>query len=126
MPPHDDAASVQGDAVAIGYQSVNGDVEMEETSENVQDVRENESTIGRVDISVETEDDKPINKSTFLDFLTSPVVTLLIGKDQQTILRAHQALLSQSPYLDGICQTFVSDGSVRIFSKILMMSALSF
>ena len=50
----------------------------------------------------------------FLNYLMSPVVTLLIGGDSQTLLSAHQALLTQSPYFQEICTGFVDDGSVSI------------
>lgn len=50
---------------------------------------------------------------TFASYLMSPIVTLLIGSSEnQTILTAHQSLLSQSPYFDEICKVFVDDGSV--------------
>lgn len=49
----------------------------------------------------------------FVDYLTSPIVTLIVGRDErETILTAHQALLNLSPYLKGICDNFTDDGSV--------------
>lgn len=49
----------------------------------------------------------------FVDYLTSPIVTLIVGKDsKETILSAHQALLTTSPYFKGLCDNFTDDGSV--------------
>ena len=48
----------------------------------------------------------------FLNYLMSPIVTLLIGQESQTLLSAHQALLTQSPYFQEICTGFVDDGTV--------------
>lgn len=49
----------------------------------------------------------------FADYLTSPVVTLIVGRDDsETILTAHQALLTLSPYFKGLCDNFTDDGSV--------------
>lgn len=50
---------------------------------------------------------------TFISYLTSPVVTLIVGSaESETILTAHQALLVQSPYFADICGAFADDGSV--------------
>ncbi|KAK3681619.1 hypothetical protein B0T22DRAFT_485100 [Podospora appendiculata] len=47
-------------------------------------------------------------------YLTSPIVTLLIGTgDNETILTAHQSLLVQSPYFAEACAEFIDDGSPR-------------
>lgn len=49
----------------------------------------------------------------FADYLTSPVVTMIVGKgDSETILTAHQALLTLSPFFKGVCDNFTDDGSV--------------
>ncbi|KAH6654296.1 hypothetical protein BKA67DRAFT_274554 [Truncatella angustata] len=50
----------------------------------------------------------------FIDYLKSPVVTLLVGNSGiETILTAHQALLLQSPYFVEACAAFSNDGSPR-------------
>ncbi|KAH6838518.1 hypothetical protein B0I37DRAFT_358274 [Chaetomium sp. MPI-CAGE-AT-0009] len=50
----------------------------------------------------------------FLQYLSSPVVTLLIGTgDNETILTAHQGLLVRSPYFADACAAFTDDGSPR-------------
>ena len=51
-------------------------------------------------------------RTSFASYLMSPVVTLLIGSGDQSILTAHQALLTQSPYFEEACSSFVDDGSV--------------
>ncbi|TGJ83150.1 hypothetical protein E0Z10_g5638 [Xylaria hypoxylon] len=53
-------------------------------------------------------------RTTFISYLTSPVVTLIVGSDEnETILTAHQALLLQSPYFADVCAAFADDGSPR-------------
>lgn len=48
----------------------------------------------------------------FIDYLTSPVVTLIVGNgEQETFLTAHQGLLAQSPYFQAQCDAFADDGS---------------
>lgn len=60
-------------------------------------------------------DDPPASRITFLQYLTSPIVTLLIGSGEtETILTAHQGLLVQSPYFAEACGEFADDGSVCI------------
>lgn len=52
-------------------------------------------------------------RTTFISYLTSPVVTLIVGTaESETILTAHQALLVQSPFFADICGAFADDGSV--------------
>ncbi|KAH8909342.1 hypothetical protein BR93DRAFT_389816 [Coniochaeta sp. PMI_546] len=53
-------------------------------------------------------------RTTFIQYLTSPVVTLLVGHgDNETILTAHQSLLTQSPFFAEACAEFANDGSPR-------------
>lgn len=50
---------------------------------------------------------------TFISYLTSPIVTLLVGTgESETILTAHQGLLTLSPYFKEACAQFSDDGSV--------------
>lgn len=59
------------------------------------------------------EDEVP-ERVSFVSYLASPIVTLLVGRDEeQTVLSAHQALLEKSPYLKVRCCDFVNDGSPR-------------
>ena len=59
------------------------------------------------------EDLAPPERVTFLQYLSSPVVTLLIGSgEKETILTAHQGLLVRSPYFADACAEFADDGSV--------------
>lgn len=49
----------------------------------------------------------------FIDYLTSPIVTLIVGSgENETVLTAHQALLTQSPFFRDECDRFTDDGSV--------------
>lgn len=51
----------------------------------------------------------------FIDYLKSPMVTLLVGDgDKSAILTAHQALLQQSPYFAEACSAFDDDGSASL------------
>lgn len=52
-------------------------------------------------------------RTTFISYLTSPVVTLIVGSgENETILTAHQGLLVQSPFFAEACAAFTNDGSV--------------
>ncbi|KAH7188161.1 uncharacterized protein B0J16DRAFT_88472 [Fusarium flagelliforme] len=95
-----------------------GDVEMTETNtqetaaENSQDVEgEQVENADETVLTVESEVVEP--RITFANYLMSPIVTLLIGSGDQSILSAHQGLLTQSPYFKDICDAFVEDGSPR-------------
>ncbi|KAF3769462.1 hypothetical protein M406DRAFT_245725 [Cryphonectria parasitica EP155] len=53
-------------------------------------------------------------RTPFIDYLTSPVVTLIVGSElNETTLTAHQSLLIQSPYFQVQCDNFSDDGSPR-------------
>ncbi|CAJ2507080.1 Uu.00g082660.m01.CDS01 [Anthostomella pinea] len=53
-------------------------------------------------------------RTTFISYLSSPVVTMLVGSGEtETILTAHQALLTQSPFFADACASFADDGSPR-------------
>ncbi|KAI8962825.1 hypothetical protein F5Y11DRAFT_321752 [Daldinia sp. FL1419] len=53
-------------------------------------------------------------RASFINYLISPVVTLVVGNGEtETILSAHQALLTQSPFFFDACAAFTDDGSPR-------------
>ncbi|EXF86492.1 hypothetical protein CFIO01_10710 [Colletotrichum fioriniae PJ7] len=53
-------------------------------------------------------------RTTFVSYLSSPVVTLLVGQgESEAIVTAHQALLVQSPFFKEACAEFSDDGSPR-------------
>ncbi|PKS10129.1 hypothetical protein jhhlp_001879 [Lomentospora prolificans] len=53
-------------------------------------------------------------RTSFISYLTSPIVTLLVGNgDSGAILTAHQALLTKSPFFEEACAAFTEDGSPR-------------
>lgn len=63
--------------------------------------------------------DAPSPRITFVQYLSSPVVTLLVGSgENETILTAHQGLLMQSPYFAAACAEFANDGSVCLSSSL--------
>ncbi|KLO89528.1 uncharacterized protein LW93_1587 [Fusarium fujikuroi] len=95
-----------------------GDVEMSETQntqdtapEATQEGEENENAHNTELPFANSEIAEP--RVTFANYLMSPIVTLLIGSGDQSILSAHQGLLRQSPYFKDICDRFVEDGSPR-------------
>lgn len=84
-----------------------GDVEMGEG-----DGGESAGNEGAVLPFAEGGDSDP--RTTFISYLTSPVVTLIVGSaENETILTAHQALLIQSPFFADACAAFADDGSPR-------------
>lgn len=57
-------------------------------------------------------DDLPA-RTTYIDYLKSPVIGLLVGQgDEQALLTAHQGLLNQSPWFAEACARFSDDVSV--------------
>ncbi|KAI0018994.1 hypothetical protein F4780DRAFT_470698 [Xylariomycetidae sp. FL0641] len=53
-------------------------------------------------------------RTTFISYLASPVVTMIVGGgENETILTAHQGLLTQSPFFAEACAAFTDDGSPR-------------
>jgi hypothetical protein len=53
----------------------------------------------------------------YVDYLKSPVIGLLVGQgDEQALLHAHQGLLTQSPWFADACARFSDEFSVRGFS----------
>jgi hypothetical protein len=52
-------------------------------------------------------------RTTYIDYLKSPVIGLLVGNGgDQALLTAHQALLTQSPWFADTCAKFSDDVSV--------------
>ncbi|KAI0392922.1 hypothetical protein F5Y17DRAFT_332258 [Xylariaceae sp. FL0594] len=82
-----------------------GDVEMIEGEEV-------ESGTGPVLPFAEGGETEP--RTSFTSYLMSPVVTLIVGSgENETILTAHQGLLTQSPFFAQACAAFADDGSPR-------------
>lgn len=66
------------------------------------------------ELSVVKGDDTIVPRTSFLQYLASPIVTLLVGNgDNEQILTAHQALLTQSTFFAEQCAEFTDDGSAR-------------
>ena len=58
-------------------------------------------------------EDPPKPRIGYLQYLASPIVTLLVGGgDNEHVLAAHQALLTQSTWFAQQCAEFTNDGSV--------------
>ena len=59
-------------------------------------------------------------RTTFVQHLASPIVTLLVGSsDTETILTAHQGLLTQSTFFAEACADFADDGSVSQCRRLI-------
>lgn len=54
-------------------------------------------------------------RPTYIDYLRSPVIGLLVGQgDEQALLTAHQALLTTSPWFADACAKFSDELSVSV------------
>ncbi|KAL8682292.1 MAG: hypothetical protein Q9186_001661 [Xanthomendoza sp. 1 TL-2023] len=77
-----------------------GDVEMQGDDEGAEVVEVGENNGG--DAAADggaAEEEKPAQRVTFIDYLKSPMIELLIGNgNAQTLLMAHKALLTKSPF----------------------------
>ncbi|KAL8973665.1 MAG: hypothetical protein Q9197_002092 [Variospora fuerteventurae] len=97
--------------ISGGNPPVEADVEME-GGEDGPDVTEIGSRGSAAGGAAAEEDDKPAPRLTFVDYLKSPMIELLIGSgDSQTLLMAHKALLIKSPFFT---EQFSSSGNTRI------------
>ena len=75
-------------------------------------------TVADVEVEVEIEEPAPKGRVTFVHYLTSPIVELLVGSGRaQAKLSAHQALLVQSPWFEDACARFGENEQVRYFPK---------
>ncbi|KAL7935136.1 hypothetical protein V8C35DRAFT_27297 [Trichoderma chlorosporum] len=102
--------------------STQNDVEMDEGDQSQQAAeteKPEEDAEGAPTATMEVPEDQdaesdPVEeRKTFASSLMSPVVTLLVGREEQTLLTAHQAFLVRSPYFEDICNGFAEDGSPR-------------
>lgn len=110
--------------------STQGDVEMEETDNPVQIVEASNPeeggerappaamNVGDVDAEADPVDGE--ERKSFASHLKSPIVTLVVGKEEPAILKAHQEFLVRSPYFESICKTFAEDESVVRLSSSIM------
>ncbi|KAI5465342.1 hypothetical protein BGZ63DRAFT_419917 [Mariannaea sp. PMI_226] len=96
-----------------------GDVEMVESAvpastAPTHNASENVENVNGTDLVV-VEVQEPETRSSFSSYLMSPIVTLIVGStdDGPSVLTAHQALLTQSPYFREICDAFDEQGSLR-------------
>ncbi|CAI7642488.1 unnamed protein product [Penicillium viridicatum] len=70
------------------------------------------------DVQAEPEPPAPAKKNSgfnFLDFLTSPIVEIIVGQgDDETVMTAHQSLLMEAPLLAELIEKFEVSGPRRI------------
>ncbi|KAL9033294.1 MAG: hypothetical protein Q9180_006023 [Flavoplaca navasiana] len=75
------------------------DVEMQGGDEGAEVVEVGETVGDNGAEGGSAEEDKPAQRVTFIDYLKSPMIELLIGSGaDQTLLMAHKALLTKSPF----------------------------
>src|SRR3954471_24531596 len=87
--------------------SAGADVEMAETAGEEGATHANGSELPFAEAGPE---DPPTPRTSFVQYLSTPIVTLLIGSgDSETVLTAHQGLLSQSTYFAEQCAEFTDD-----------------
>ena len=99
--------------VPVAEQAANpgGDVEMTEGAPAASGAADGGENTGDLPFAEGGEVDP---RPTFISYLASPVVTLIVGSgENETILSAHQGLLVQSPFFAEACAAFTNDGSVR-------------
>ncbi|KAL8834828.1 MAG: hypothetical protein Q9170_003570 [Blastenia crenularia] len=87
-----------------------GDVEMQggDDGDEVLEIPETSAAAG----GAPEEEEKPTQRVTFIDYLKSPMVELVIGNgDLQTLLHAHKALLTKAPFF---IEKLASSSSTRI------------
>ena len=66
--------------------------------------------------------DDVVARVTYIDYLKSPVIGLLVGQgDEQALLTAHQALLVQSPWFADACAKFSDEVSVCSLHILLLV-----
>ncbi|KAK5119604.1 hypothetical protein LTR85_007433 [Meristemomyces frigidus] len=97
--------------VVISEGEPEGDEEMGEAEgvETVTEAAADDEPTGLEDI----EPDVP-ERTTFLDYLRSPIIELVLGSGAEaTTLNAHQGLLTQSPFFADACAQFTDNAQAR-------------
>ncbi|KAI4135310.1 MAG: hypothetical protein LQ347_000795 [Umbilicaria vellea] len=92
-----------------------GDIEMggDEGVESVE-VEETAAASNGGDVAELSQEESNPPRTTFIDYLKSPIVELLIGTgDHQTLLTAHQALLTRSPFFVNAITKFSESATSR-------------
>ncbi|KAL1958090.1 hypothetical protein VTO42DRAFT_5130 [Malbranchea cinnamomea] len=114
--------------IEIGAQS--GDVEMTgaESSQTPAPVMEPEKTDPPAEEETQqTKNDAPESQANkFLAYLKSPIVELVVGRgEDQTVLTAHQAILTSSPFLAKAVEKFTDGEPRRIILEDESIDAVS-
>ncbi|KAG0156546.1 hypothetical protein PDIDSM_3727 [Penicillium digitatum] len=96
----------------------NSEVEMggtQGTSQPDPEPAQEDSILPDVQAELEAAPTKKISGFNFLDFLTSPIVEIIVGKgDDETVMTAHQSLLMEAPLLAEFVTKFEAAGPRRI------------
>ncbi|KAL8704623.1 MAG: hypothetical protein Q9201_002209 [Fulgogasparrea decipioides] len=76
-----------------------GDVEMQGGDDSAEVLEVGETGAAEDGAAAPEGEEKPAQRVTFVDYLKSPMIELLIGSDpSQTLLTAHKALVTRSPF----------------------------
>ncbi|KAG9233948.1 hypothetical protein BJ875DRAFT_424847 [Amylocarpus encephaloides] len=108
---HETAAEDSGDITMGGEEAV-------AEIEGVADVTAGDDALPFQDEAMEAVEEYP-QRVTYLDYLKSPTIGLLVGQgDEQALLTAHQALLVKSPWFKEACDKFADGVSERSIDLI--------
>ncbi|KAI2642503.1 hypothetical protein GGS21DRAFT_498185 [Xylaria nigripes] len=108
---HDEPPNSTGGAAASGADVHMAEAEEGEPTTNTQQTEQNEQNDSVLPYSNMRESGP---RTAFATYLTTPIVTLIVGTaENETILTAHQGLLTRSPYFADACTAFTDDGSPR-------------
>jgi hypothetical protein len=103
----DEAADIE----MVGEEAVVGADPDEETAEHGEN-----GEAGDNEVPIENDEEVP-TRVTFVDYLKSPIVELVVGEgEEQIILTAHQALLQSSPFFEEALSQFNEDSTVSILN----------
>ncbi|APA15304.1 hypothetical protein SS1G_08940 [Sclerotinia sclerotiorum 1980 UF-70] len=104
-----------------------GDIEMGENAPGAVVIEIDASAGTEIDTNLPEEDEEASGpelqetamedmpaRVTYIDYLKSPIIGLLVGQgDEQALLHAHQALLCKSPWFEEACGKFSDDVSEK-------------
>ncbi|KAM0256093.1 hypothetical protein ACHAQJ_005180 [Trichoderma viride] len=108
---HEDVASTQNDVEMEEGNNSTQIVETENPTESSERAPQAEMDATE-DVDAEADPVEEERKA-FANHLMSPVITLLVGKDEPAVLSAHEAFLVRSPHFEEVCKTFTENDTPR-------------
>jgi len=108
---------VEVEVDAVDVEMGGADIPETDTGATAENENENEN-----DLPFAGEEEEVVQKPTrvtFVDYLKSPIVSLIVGEgEEKTELMAHQGLLVQSPWFGEECGRFGEGVRVSLFPNI--------